>query len=681
MAQTIMIIPVGVGAGSFSVMTGLARAFENHGVKVATLGYTQEDIEQRLGQNQKNELLEDVVAEHQKLTQEADIIIFRGLLATQRQPYASAINFDLCRALDAKVIIVASPSTYSMENIGAMISIVAHGFGGTKHSRVLGFIVNKVNAPLDASGRPSLNLVRLNGDELTSAPVFDKAALDVLCHHEFKLLAAIPWESHLASPRVKDIAKALKADCVIEGDLNRRIANVQMCARRVDHVLSSLKANTLIVTPYDRDDVIIAAAMAVMNGVNIPALLLTNSGKLSSKTQRFCEQAFEKGLTILAVKSNTYQTANAIAYYNPEVERDDDARQDEVKDYISSMLDQDWIDSFLERRYERHLSPAAFRFNLIQRAKAANKTIVLPEGTEPRTLRAANICEKRGIAHCVLLGDPKEVKRVAQAHGIELEKSLTIIHPKKRITKKYVKRLLELRAEKGVNELLAKQLLEDAVYLGTMMLEVGEVDGLVSGAEHTTANTIRPALQLIKTTGDTPLVSSVFFMCLPEQVLVYGDCAVNPDPNAEQLAAIAVQSAQSAKAFGIEPRIAMISYSTGESGQGTDVDKVRKATALVKKQHPELLIDGPLQYDAAMIASVAKSKAPNSPVAGRATVFIFPDLNTGNTTYKAVQRSANVLSIGPMLQGLRKPVNDLSRGALVDDIVYTIAITAVQAGV
>ena len=244
---------------------------------------------------------------------------------------------------------------------------------------------------------------------------------------------------------------------------------------------------------------------------------------------------------------------------------------------------------------------------------------------------------------------------------------------------KYVTRLVELRKAKGMTEVLAKEQLQDNVVLGTMMLESNEVDGLVSGAVHTTANTIRPPLQIIKTDPNSSLVSSVFFMLLPEQVYVYGDCAINPVPTAEQLAEIAIQSANSALAFGIEPRVAMISYSTGSSGSGEDVEKVRKATELAKQKRPDLMIDGPLQYDAAVMENVARSKAPDSPVAGRANVFIFPDLNTGNTTYKAVQRSADLISIGPMLQGMRKPVNDLSRGALVDDIVYTIALTAIQA--
>jgi phosphate acetyltransferase len=314
---------------------------------------------------------------------------------------------------------------------------------------------------------------------------------------------------------------------------------------------------------------------------------------------------------------------------------------------------------------------------LANRARRARKRIILPEGDEPRTVVAAASCQQRGLAQCVLLGKPQEVRRVAELQNADLT-GVEIIDPEE-VREKYVPILMEMRKHKNLTEKLAREALEDIITLGTIMLALDEVDGLVAGAVNSSANTIRPALQLIKTRPGAKVVSSVFFMCLPDQVLVYGDCAVNPDPNAEELADIAIQSAESAKAFGIPPRVALISYSTGQSGHGADVEKVREATRLAKEARPDLLIDGPLQYDAAAVLEVARQKAPDSKVAGQATVYVFPDLNTGNTTYKAVQRSANLISIGPMLQGLRKPVNDLSRGALVDDIVYTIAITAIQA--
>lgn len=335
------------------------------------------------------------------------------------------------------------------------------------------------------------------------------------------------------------------------------------------------------------------------------------------------------------------------------------------------------VQSLAEAQAAR-LSPAQFRFNMMQAARLANKRIVLPEGAEPRTVHAAAICHEKGLARCVLLAPRPAVLAVAEQIGVTLPDSVEIIDPETLI-EQYVEPMCELRKSKGLTPEQAREQLKDTVVLGTMMMAQNDVDGLVSGAVHTTANTIRPALQLIKTAPGASIVSSVFFMLLPGQVLVYGDCAVNPNPTPEQLAEIAIQSADSAKAFGIEPRVAMISYSTGTSGAGPDVDAVREATEIAKAKRPDLAIDGPLQYDAATVPSVAKSKAPDSPVAGKATVFVFPSLNTGNCTYKAVQRNANVLSVGPMLQGLRKPVNDLSRGALVEDIVYTIALTAIQA--
>ena len=334
--------------------------------------------------------------------------------------------------------------------------------------------------------------------------------------------------------------------------------------------------------------------------------------------------------------------------------------------------------SALAKREASRLSPAQFRYNLIDFARKADMRIVLPEGAEPRTVAAAAICHEKGIARCVLLAKREEVEAVAKERGINLPDSLEIIDPAT-LVEQYVEPMCELRKSKGLTPEDARKQLQDTVVLGTMMMAQNDVDGLVSGAVHTTANTIRPALQLIKTAPGASLVSSVFFMLLPNQVLVFGDCAVNPNPTPEQLADIAIQSADTAKAFGIPPKVAMISYSTINSGSGPDVDAVIEATKLAKEKRPDLEIDGPLQYDAATVPSVGKSKAPESTVAGQASVLIFPNLNTGNCTYKAVQRSANVLSVGPLLQGLRKPVNDLSRGALVEDIVFTIALTAVQA--
>jgi phosphate acetyltransferase len=380
----------------------------------------------------------------------------------------------------------------------------------------------------------------------------------------------------------------------------------------------------------------------------------------------------------LCTDGDSYETAARISRLPLAVPLDDKVRMDAVVDNMAGLLDADAIYAGLARPSNQHMPPPAFRYQLIQKARAANKRIVLPEGEEPRTIQAAVISTEKGIARCVLLGRREVVQSVADALGITLPSGLEIIDPQ-HIAEQYVAPMVAMRKNKGLTPLQAAVALEDSVALGTMMLALDEVDGLVSGAIHTTANTVRPALQLIRTAPGSTIVSSCFFMLMPEQVLVYADCAVNPDPTAKELAEIAKQSADSARAFGIDPKVAMISYSTGASGSGDDVEKVRAATDLARAQWPDLVIDGPMQYDAATVRDVAAQKAPNSPVAGQATVFIFPDLNTGNTTYKAVQRSANVVSVGPMLQGLRKPVNDLSRGALVDDIVFTIALTAIQA--
>ena len=451
-----------------------------------------------------------------------------------------------------------------------------------------------------------------------------------------------------------------------------------VCARSVSEVIPRLKPGALVISAGDRDDVILATALAASNGIELAGLVLTHHSFISPRIERFGSRAFRSGLPVLRTGGDTYETAAAISRFPQAVPQDDLVRMNAVIESVAEGLDALAICEGLEHATSRRMSPPAFRYQLIQKARAANKRIVLPEGDEPRTIRAAVICTEKRIARCVLLGQRKVIESVADAMGVELPMELEILDPHE-IAGRFVEPMVSLRKTKGLTASQALVALEDTVVLGTMMLAVDEVDGLVSGAVHTTANTVRPALQLIRTAPGSSIVSSCFFMLMPDQVLVYADCAVNPDPTAAELAEIARQSADSAEAFGIDAKVAMISYSTGASGAGDDVEKVRAATALAKSRWPDLIIDGPMQYDAATVQEVAAQKAPGSAVAGQASVFIFPDLNTGNTTYKAVQRSANVVSVGPMLQGLRKPVNDLSRGALVDDIVFTIALTAIQA--
>ena len=597
-------------------------------------------------------------------------------MPTPRQPYAGRINRDVAQALSADIVLVASPGNDSAEEFEDRLEVSAETYGGISNKHLIGCVINKLNCP----DQEEYGLLPKEEEIESDFNLNQWLDLAIFKDRHFDLLGTIQWEIDLIAPRVSDISDYLEAKVINIGDMeHRRFRSVAFCARSVSNLVSYLVPGRLIVTPGDRTDIIIATCLSALNGTKLGGLILTNGYEPSEQVWDLCKQALEAGLPVLSVPWDTWQTSRHIMSFNPEIPQDDIQRHDKVKQHVADNLSSDWLEGLTSKNNSYNLlSPPAFRHKLTELARQANKLIVLPEGTDIRTIKAAAICCERNIARCQLIGNKEEILQIAEHQGIQLPASLLITDPDT-IRDNYVGPMVELRKAKGLTDVIAKENLQDNVVLATMMLQLGQVDGLVSGAVNTTANTIRPALQLVKTAPDSSLVSSVFFMLLPDQVLVYGDCAINPEPNAEQLADIAIQSADSAKAFDIEPRVAMISYSTGSSGHGADVEKVAKATEIAKTKRPDLIIDGPLQYDAAIMENVAKKKAPNSPVAGKATVFIFPDLNTGNTTYKAVQRSADLVSIGPMLQGMNKPVNDLSRGALVDDIVYTIALTAIQA--
>lgn len=705
--HTLMILPTQQGVGLTSVSLGLVRALDSRGLTVGFIKPIAQPhpgdpgperstsmlrvssalnppeplsiqyADRLLSENRLGELMEQIVGQYNQAAQGHSIMVVEGLVPNRAQPYATRLNQAIAKALDAELILVSSPESDQVAELDEKIEIMAQAYGGLSHRKLLGVILNRLQAPTQVQAHPLSPLVE---QDPHTGPAIEQILSQsrLFKSHQTRLLGAIPWLNSLIAPRVQDIAGFVGAQQISPGDLNRRVQKILICARSMNNVIPSLSPGVLVVTPGDRSDILVASCMAVLNGVPIAGVLLTGGYQPDARLLAFCAQAIERGLPILSIDSDSYGTALQLTRMNLEIPIDDLERIDSMMSFVAGHIDVDRVQELCAIDYERRLSPPAFRHQLVQRAARANKRIVLPEGNEPRTIEAAIICTQRQIARCLLLAKPAEVERIAQSLGLPLPAGLQILDPEQ-LRAEYVGPMVELRKSKGLTEIVARTQLEDNVMLGTMMLQQGQVDGLVSGAVHTTANTIRPALQLIKTAPQARIVSSIFFMCLPDQVLVYGDCAVNPDPNAEELADIALQSADSAAAFGITPRVAMISYSTGQSGTGSDVDKVRTATRIAQEKRPDLLIDGPLQYDAALIEEVARSKAPDSPVAGRATVVIFPDLNTGNTTYKAVQRSAEVISIGPMLQGLRRPVNDLSRGALVDDIVFTIALTAIQA--
>ncbi len=692
--HTLFLAPTGFGGGLNSISLGLIRALESAGLKVGffkpiaqpfpvdqgrerscilverTLNLTSpeplplEQVERQLADGEIDLLLEDVVSRFQQVAVGKDVVIVEGMVPTREPNYTQRINTQLAKSLDAEVILIGAQGSDSLKRLAERIEIQAQLYGGAKDPKVLGVILNKVKTE---EGLPAFI------DSL-------KQHLPLLGSADFQLLGAIPFSEELNALRTRDIAELLGAQVLNAGEADqRRVNKIVLCARAVPNTVQLLRSGVLVVTPGDRDDIILAASLASLNGEKLAGLLLCSDFAPDPRILELCKAALDGGLPVMTVETNSYDTANNLFGLNKETPADDIERATRVTDFIAKHLHPEFLHTRCSvPRGELRMSPAAFRYQLVKRAQDANKRIVLPEGNEPRTIRAAAICQERGIARCVLLAKPEEVQQVAREQGITLPASLEILDPDS-IANRYVEPMCEMRKAKGLTPDDAREQLKDTVVLGTMMLALDEVDGLVSGAVHTTANTIRPALQLIKTAPGYSLVSSVFFMLLPDQVLVYGDCAVNPNPSATELAEIALQSAESAVALGVNPRVAMISYSTGSSGSGAEVEKVAEATRIAQERAPELPIDGPLQYDAASVLSVGRQKAPNSKVAGQATVFIFPDLNTGNTTYKAVQRNANCLSVGPMLQGLAKPVNDLSRGALVDDIVFTIALTALQA--
>ncbi|SFR43091.1 phosphate acetyltransferase [Marinobacter daqiaonensis] len=706
MAKSLFVAPTELDSGLTSVCLGLLRALDRVGVRVgfykpvsqpprSNAGRGGEDssvpfvkarsdldpptpiplkeAQNLLNRGKSDEFMEDMVGRFQTVARDVDVVIVEGLVPDRSEAYTARMNVEMARNLGSDVILVCSPGQRSCKELDEWLDFSSRLFADPEDPDVIGVVLNKVGEPEHSGFLPTFS-------KPTPADVPDYASdCRIFRAERLCLLGIIPWQPDLLAPRISDIARELPADILHEGDIEtRRVQKISVCARTIPNMIDTLRPGTLLVTPGDREDILVTTAVAALNGVPLAGVLLTGGLMPDPRTIDLCRRALATGLPVLHTDNNTYETAHGLANLPGAVPADDPDRIEKVMEAVASRLDADWLQDHLRVQRRRRLSPPAFRHQLSQLAREANKRIVLPEGNEPRTVQAAIICTQRKLARCILLGEYDEIEAVAESQGLTLPEELEIIDPAE-VRDRYVDPMVELRKHKGLAPDMAKAMLEDNVVLGTMMVAEGEADGLVSGAIHTTANTVRPALQLIKTADTAKVVSSVFFMLLPEQVLVYGDCAINPDPNAEELADIAIQSADSARAFGVEPAVAMISYSTGSSGSGEDVEKVREATRIARELRPDLLIDGPLQYDAAANADVGRSKAPDSEVAGKATVFIFPDLNTGNTTYKAVQRSANVVSIGPMLQGLRKPVNDLSRGALVDDIVFTIALTAVQA--
>ncbi|WP_165067763.1 phosphate acetyltransferase [Marisediminicola senii] len=493
---------------------------------------------------------------------------------------------------------------------------------------------------------------------------------------------AIPEDPFLVAPTVAALLESTEAT-LIAGDpelLDREAIGVVVAAMSMENVLPRLTEGAIVVVPGDRSDVLLMALLAHASKTfpSLAGIILNGGFELAPQVAKLIV-GLGSSLPIASNGLGTYDTALRITQTRGRLAAESPRKYDTARALFEKYIDADALLALLEVSPSEVVTPLMFEYGLLERARGERKHIVLPEGSDDRVLRAASSLLQRDVAKLTILGDEAEVRARATELGLDLDGADILSPFDPELRQRFAEEYARVRSHKGITVQQAADTVTDVSYFGTMMVHLGLADGMVSGAQHTTAHTIRPSFEIIKTKPDVSVVSSVFLMALADRVLVYGDCAVIPDPTAEQLADIAISSAGTAQQFGIEPRIAMLSYSTGDSGAGADVEKVRAATALVRERRPDLLVDGPIQYDAAADPAVGAAKMPGSAIAGRATVFIFPDLNTGNNTYKAVQRSAGAVAMGPVLQGLNKPINDLSRGALVGDIVNTVAITAIQA--
>ncbi|MCK8677525.1 phosphate acetyltransferase [Streptomyces lichenis] len=603
-----------------------------------------------------DELVSTLVDRFHRVAREYEVVLVLGTdFAGTQLPEELALNARLANEFGAAVIAVVGGKGQSAESVRAETRNAFRAYESLGCD-VIAMVANRVAAA-------------------------DRAAIAERLESQLPVPSyVLPDEPALSAPTVSQIAHHLGAEIVLGDDsgLARDALHFVFGGAMLPNFLNALTPGCLVVTPGDRADLVVGALAAHSAGTPpIAGVLLTLDERPPAEVLTLAAR-LAPGTPVLSVSGTSFPTAAELFSLEGKLNAATPRKAETALGLFERHVDTGALLKRFSVASSGRVTPMMFEHTLLEQARADRRRVVLPEGTEERVLRAADVLVRRAVCDLTLLGPVEAVRKKAADLGIDLGATQIIDPATSELRQRFAERYAELRAHRGVSVELAYDVVSDVNYFGTLMVQEGLADGMVSGSVHSTAATIRPAFEIIKTKPGASIVSSVFFMCLADEVLVYGDCAVNPDPNAEQLADIAVQSAATAARFGVEPRIAMLSYSTGTSGTGADVDKVREATELVRAAHPELRIEGPIQYDAAVEPSVAATKLPDSEVAGRATVLIFPDLNTGNNTYKAVQRSAGAVAVGPVLQGLRKPVNDLSRGALVSDIVNTVAITAIQ---
>lgn len=605
-----------------------------------------------------DEALTEIVRRFGEVSEAFDVVVVVGSDYTDVSTGTElSVNARIAGNLGSPVVLVVRGLERTPEDVrvaaeSARVELDAH------HARTVAVIANRV----DPDGI----------DQVTTA----------LAELKGVTVAAIPESPVLSAPTFRQQAEAAGAVLVQGSDswMDRESLGIVVAAMSLPNVLDRLTPDATVISPSDRTDLIPGLVLAHQSGTfpSLAGVVLTGGYPIPESIRRL-SLGVDQDLPVVATTLGTFNTAQALAQLRGPMTRESTNKIETARRLFAECVDQEALLKAIEVAPSDVRTPLMFEHQLIQRARADRRHIVLPEAHDDRILEAAANLLRRGVADLTLLGEETKVRARASGLGLDVDQATVVSPTDPELLERFAEEYARLRAHKGVTLEQAREVVGDISYFGTMMVHLGLADGMVSGATNTTAHTIRPSLEFIKTRDGVDIVSSVFLMCLADRVLVYGDCAVIPDPTADQLADIAISSADTARQFGIDPRVAMLSYSTGESGSGADVDKVRTATGLVAEREPDLLLEGPIQYDAAVDPGVARTKLPDSEVAGRATVFIFPDLNTGNNTYKAVQRSAGAVAVGPVLQGLRKPVNDLSRGALVEDIVNTVAITAIQA--
>lgn len=625
-----------------------------------TYAFTRSQVLDLYNQGKSGKVIDEIIKKYKNLEERFDFILVEGTdFSHENSSLELDINLLISKNLGLPAIIVSQGDGKLLSDVVDNVQLAHDTF--KEEVDVLSIMTNKIN-PDEVSTLKSLLKARINsGTDIT----------------------VIPKINSLASPTVKEIVKTLKGNILFGHDmLNNQVDNFNVATMQLRNYLNQLKDDCLVITAGDRADIILGSLQAnrSKNYPKISGIILTG-GLMPEESILKLIEGLSSIVPIISVKGGTFSVANEIGKIKSRIYAENIEKIETSIATFEKHVDTDKLANDLITFRSDIFTPRMFQYNLLQRALKDKKHIVLPEGDDERVLKAAARLIDAHVVELTLIGEKEKIKERIENYDISLDiNDVNIVNPiESPHFKDYVNTFYELRKHKGVNLDMAKDAMTDVSYFGTMMIYKGHADGMVSGAVHTTAHTLRPALQFIKTKPGVNIVSSVFFMCLEDRVSIFGDCAINPNPNAKQLAEIAISSAKTAEDFGVEPKVAMLSYSSGASGKGEDVERVRKATEIAKAQAPNLKIEGPIQYDAAVDMRIGKSKLPDSEVAGQASVLIFPDLNTGNNTYKAVQRETGALAIGPMLQGLNKPVNDLSRGCTADDIYSTVIITAIQA--